>query len=185
LPRRLGDDPLARGKNRTARAAKSKAPDSSTASHAIQSGISSNDVFFQRRSQQGDTATTVEQQRATEAPDTAEISEISEIPTFREVAAVQVQNDKLATPIGAPQQAEEPSHDSEAPLTSSATPSESDQRIVPEGALAVETSAPTEPVPKDEPRVPAELPAPSQENGQPQPEKGHGFFKRLFNRFGK
>jgi hypothetical protein len=70
LPRRLGDDPLARAKN-------AKKSGASPQARVAQSQ-SSNDVFFQRRGVE---------EAAPGPQESPEISEISEIPAIREAAA--------------------------------------------------------------------------------------------------
>ena len=77
MPRRLGDDPLARA----------KAPAEGAPVQAVQapSRSSYNDVFFERRSPDD------EPQAPAPTPDAPEISEISEIPHLKDAAAAAVE----------------------------------------------------------------------------------------------
>ena len=80
MPRRLGDDPLARAKNATAVQA-ARAMQTGEANPIMVPASSYNDIFFERRS--ADAAKPVAQP----APDAPEISEVSELPQIREAAA--------------------------------------------------------------------------------------------------
>jgi hypothetical protein len=170
LPRRLGDDPLSRARNGTAKAtvaAKAIAsaplpPDSGGQLAMCQSGMQSestgevtpspksyNDVFFQRRVEGNDSMLARKPEQDTgKAPGTREISEISEIPEIRETVAVpRAEPDRSVTTI---------------------------MDVVRE-------------VKEESAHPPAASQAPNQSEDQPEPvrEKNGGFLKRLFGKFVK
>jgi len=120
LPRRLGDDPLARARNERAKAAQTighVGPDSEGRVDLSQPGTLSssrpsyNDVFYQRRAEGSAiiaTASTSQVQAADArvAPEAPEISEISEIPEIREVSsppAIQASFDPVPEVKAAPE----------------------------------------------------------------------------------
>lgn len=132
MPRRLGDDPLARAKN--ARAIQAARAQSGTS--VLASG-SHNDVFFQKRADLVDTVVVTPEPLM--AP---EISEISQLPEIREASTMPivdvVQPDQPDQPSRPPSFVEEPRTDSSQPTPPSAP-----------SALA---SAPTPPAePADQP----------------------------------
>ncbi len=160
MPRRLGDDPLARAKKGTTGAATAAAP-SAAARAASLSRVSSqesyNDVFFQRRVETGNPVTP--DKPRPEAAETREISEVSEIPELREAGVARV-NVGGATMSAAP------------PVAAVAAPSAAQSLIEPETLVS----------------APGRAAAPQAVNKtevQPEPEKNDGFLKRFFNRFGK
>ncbi len=184
MPRRLGDDPLARAKNERARSAEGPAPvalgsggQQGTAQVRIQSSsrASYNDVFFQRRGE----ALTHEQVSA-EVRDAPEISEISEIPEIRDAAASSGSEPAMevvaeAEPAFAAVQGAE---------VAQAPPVSIIEEVVAKlNALPTAPSAGEVAHVKAEPASPTSPQAPS--NGgeaPPEPQRG-GFFKRLFGKF--
>jgi hypothetical protein len=186
LPRRLGDDPLTRARKGKARAPKAaEAP----ASAVVAPRNSSNDVFFQRRAEEQEPTVPSRQQEVREAPETDVISEISEIPALREAAAAPpVQNDGNAAAVEEASQAPETAQEAEAPSVPEVASPEVGMPIEPEVAPVAEAATQAESVPdgRTGPSDPLPAPqAPDQRDDEPQPEKGGGFFKRLFGRFGK
>jgi hypothetical protein len=81
LPRRLGDDPLARAKNATAVKA-ARAMQTGEEGQVTLPAASYNDVFFERKPADAQVKPAVES-----APEVPEISEVSELPQIREAAA--------------------------------------------------------------------------------------------------
>jgi hypothetical protein len=186
LPRRLGEDPLARARDERAKAAQVSAlvaPDSEGQAAVSSPGIRSssrtsyNDVFFQRR------AEGVQQQAAEvrATPETPEISEISEIPEIREVAAAPVAQ---ATPDVALAQVNAVSESAQAAEVKWVAPVSIIEEVVaklnatapvPAARVAAVTEARSEP---------ASLPTTSQAaDDKVEPQKMGGFFKRLFGKF--
>jgi len=154
LPRRLGDDPLARAKAALAADSAGGAPQV-----AVQSSRSSyNDVFFQRRSEGASPALAGRVEPTRESP---EISEISEIPEIREVAAA-------------------PAIRADVAVTSFEDKAAPQETTVP-AVVTVEKAEPVVPAVSEAPT--SQTPAPSSPAQGEQ--KGGGFLKRLFGRFGK
>lgn len=192
MPRRLGDDPLTRarkGKARAPKVAEALASAVVVPDSAIPSRSSSNDVFFQRRAEEQEPTVPGRQQEVRETPETDVISEISEIPALREAAAAPpVQSDGNAAAVEEASQAPEIAQEAEAPPVPEVASPEVGRPIEPEVAPVAEAATQAESVPdgRTEPSDPLPAPqAPDQRDDQPQPEKGGGFFKRLFGRFGK
>jgi len=149
--------------------------------------VSTNDVFFQRRAQESDQVASSTQQRVAEAPQAEEISEISQITAFRELATIpSVQSDK-PTAIEETSRVQDPPQSPAVPLVSEAALSKSVVSTVSEEAQPAEQAAPAESIPKEEgPSFPSvESQTPTRADDQPQPEKKGGLLKRFFNRFGK
>jgi hypothetical protein len=169
LPRRLGDDPLARAK-----ASALAGPDSSgRGGPGISSRASYNDVFFQRRGEEGDSAITIRPPDGRAEPQAAqEISEISEIPEIREVPALpEVQDGRGAAAVDEGERA---------PDAPQAPEPQQAPAVVEVGSVEVVTSG----APVAEPATRAE-PSPVVEEARPEPQNGGGLLKRLFGRFGK
>jgi hypothetical protein len=157
LPRRLGDDPLAR--------AKGKAPVATDAASqsqvTVQSSRSSyNDVFFQRRGGYDEAI-------SAPRPESPEISEISELPEIRDAAAAQAVE-------AVPEPAIEFHTEAAAPVTFN-------EEIV----AKLNASAPPPAVTGASDQQ-ADAPTVSQApeaKDDPAPQKNGGFFKRLFGKF--
>jgi hypothetical protein len=182
LPRRLGDDPLARAK-----ASAPVAPVPGGQGGMAQPGIRSssrasyNDVFFQRRTAGDDQAITGRPQQQVEARSAPEISEISEIPEIREVAALpEVRTDQGVAAIAGAEREPEGAQVVEVQPASAAVAIENTEAVgpsVPVGDLASQVDA----VPAaKEGRAGAPV-----AQLEPEPQNGGGFLKRLFGRFGK
>ena len=189
MSRRLGDDPLTR-----ARAERAKAADAS-ASIAVESGgeqqaaqvgvqassrASYNDVFFQRR-ELGPSQETA----GARAPEAPEITEISEIPEIREAAAAPVSQSALDVAAGAKADAAVPSAAEVTQAPPVSIIEEVVARLNAQAAIAAPAAA-TSLQAKEEPASPSTASqAASNVTQQPEPQKGGGFFKRLFGKFGK
>jgi hypothetical protein len=190
LPRRLGDDPLTRARAERAKAAEASASvavESGVQQQAAQVGVqassraSYNDVFFQRRGEGGPSQQTA-QPRAPEAP---EITEISEIPEIREAAAASVSRSPIEVPPGARTEAVVPPAAEVAQAAPVSIIEEVVARLDANAAIAAPAAATSLQV-KEEPASPSTASqAPSSAAEQPEPQKGGGFFKRLFGKFGK
>jgi len=157
LSRRLGEDPFARARNQATKAAAASLPASPVSGvepavygPGIRARGSYNDVLFQRRSGADDSSITDEPQEQVIVQEAPEISEISETPEFREVAA-----DSVAQPDeGGASTAEE----AQAPV---ASPIAEDQPA----------SSPVEDVASVEPSASVAEPA-SQGGGSPEADQG-------------
>jgi hypothetical protein len=178
LPRRLGDDPLTRARKKTTRLAS----DGSIPLHGKH-----NDVFFQRRTEETDSATTRKSMQVSLVP---EISEISEAPEIREVAAVQdVHAERSVAAIVELNHVPVADLNVEVPRVLAVSPLEK-VVTVESGTPAGESWARESAVPETE-KDPVGLPAASQPSDErkghlePEPKKSGGFFRRLFSRFEK
>jgi hypothetical protein len=190
LSRRLGDDPLTRARAERAKAAEASASvavESGGEQRAAQVGVqassraSYNDVFFQRRGEVGPSQQTAEA-RAPEAP---EITEISEIPEIREAAAAPVGQSAIDVAAGAKTEAAVPPAAEVAQAPPVSIIEEVVARLNAQAAIAAPAAATSLQV-KEEPASPSTASqAPSSATEQPEPQKGGGFFKRLFGKFGK
>ena len=168
MPGRLGDDPLSRKRPASAKgapAARSDLP-------AQQS--SHNDVFFRRRTEGSPPTprdTPSEESTLAETTNIDEKPEITEVSDFVRTAKA-AQSTQGAELLLRPMSADE-----------------SFQPRVEERAEDIERTPPpvSEPVTYIEPLSPVdqEPATPASSQPEPQPQKGEGFFKRLFGRFGK
>ncbi len=171
MPRRLGDDPLARAKNAKADPSQASAPSTGTASGQSLRRQSYNDVFFERRADAG-------QQEVAASPqpqhiEAAEISEISEIPQMREAAAAPTVQPTEAAAIVTPEASVAQNE-----VVVAVSPS----RQVAEPAGYIETivaQVQAQPAPTPQPA------GATADGHKAEPQKSGGFFKRLFGRFGQ
>jgi hypothetical protein len=200
LPRRLGDDPLARARNERAKAAQTMGhvgPGSEGRVDPSQPGTLSssrpsyNDVFYQRRAEGSAiiaTASTSQVQagEARVAPEAPEISEISELPEIREVSAPPAIQASLAEAPEA-KAAPEGVQDAEAtPVPPISWLEETSANL--DGTVAGVEAPLAYALPEMKVDDPASLPAASQapDEGKDQPkvepQDSSSFFKRLFNK---
>jgi hypothetical protein len=170
LPRRLGDDPLAR-----ARASNSVAHDSAGRGGAgTSSRASYNDVFFQRRAEESDPGVSSVPLREEAEPLAArEISEISEIPEIREVSAL--------PDFGAIQGAAAVIEGAPAPEVVQVAEAQQVPAVIAIGGAEAAASSTTaaEPAEQADSRPVEEI------RPEPEPQNGGGLLKRFFGRFGK
>ncbi len=167
MPRRLGDDPLARARDETAKAS----PQTTLAAAA-----SYNQVFFQRRGEAESPQQAAGEPTPHEAP---EITEISQIPEIREAAAappalpLRAEAAREATPANEVAAPSTLSTNEEAvaaePKEASLAAQVAQAEVVVEGAEPAGISRPAQP--------------PSDAAAGPEPRKnGGGFFKRLLGK---
>ena len=164
MSRRLGDDPLARAKSAKSQASSPVSTDSGSGFQVVQSRSSYNDVFFQRRVGSVDDVTAPVFQE--EAP---EITEISQFPEIREVAAAQ---------------AVEPVFEAASEARPEPAPPVS---FIEEMVTKLNVAAPGLPAPeaRDEPAslsAPSEASEGSEDEPKPEVQQSGGFFKRLFGK---
>jgi hypothetical protein len=168
MPRRLGDDPLSRKKSPSSKERDAPSP----GLHAQQA--SHNDVFFQRRiegpnqklgetpvieSSPGETTSSDEKPEITEVSDIVRTAKAAESTQGAELLSRPMPMDESVQPL-----AEEPVEDIE--------------QTPPRVSEHVTSFEPPSPATQGQA-------APVSSQSEPQPQKGEGFFKRLFGRFGK
>ncbi len=189
MPRRLGDDPLARARSEKAKAAENQGPvalDSGAQQQTSQLGIQSssrasyNDVFFQRRG--GAFAPERAPADVREAP---EISEISEIPEIREAAAVSGSESAFevaadAKPAPAAIQGTEAV---QSPPVSIIEEVVAKLNALPSGGATPATEVAQAKEGRAGPPSQSQGPSNGGEGAAPEPQKSGGFFKRLFGKF--
>ncbi len=182
MPRRLGDDPLARAKAAAADAQAATVMQSSDSapypSRRPTTRGSYNDVFFRRRGEEDGPVAKVS---VAEGP---EITEISEIPEIREVAAAPIAEDAGPVEIKVIEP-ETTTEDVVAHLAAYAPVEKSDSIAPPAPAAEPVMNVVAVLEAEESASVPVAPQTPSQDGAQPKTEKEGGFFKRLFGKFGK
>jgi hypothetical protein len=147
-----------------------------------------NDVFFLRRGEAGGLpATDQVEQKTNEPMESREISEVSEIPEIREIAAAPiVGSERDAGPVAGPSQPQETVQDADAQgATASASPET--EAPVGTGEPVAQPAAQVEAFlePGQEPSNLASSVPDSSESDPSASQEGSGFFKKVFDKFGK
>ncbi len=147
------------------------------------SRASYNDVFFQRRAGEDDSATAGRPQQRVDAQAAPEISEISEIPEIREVAALpEAQTDQAFSAVTEAERAPEEAQVVEVRPALAAV-------AIMSAEAAADPTARVDALPAEKEARADEAPvasrAPDHGEDQPEAQNGGGLLKRLFGRFGR
>ena len=184
MPRRLGDDPLARAKAAQPDTLVAPVGEGGASASEVQrsSRASYNDVFFQRRAEEERPPRAAEGTAPREVP---EISEISEIPEIREAAAAAPVEPILALPPALPEEASTSDPVAEAPPPILASTS-----VEAVASLSGDAAGPASEVeaaavvpPGAEPTGPAGGPGAPGSGDAPDPGDGGGCFQRRLGKF--